>query len=66
MKFWAVYRLDEAAPDMDRKETGMSKPQPMRLETGGRIDRDKPLLFTFDGKRYGGFAGDTLASAITG
>ena len=42
----------------------MSKPQPMRLETGGRIDREKPLSFTFDGKRYGGFTGDTLASAL--
>ena len=36
----------------------------MRLETGGRIDRDKPLSFTFDGKQYGGFKGDTLASAL--
>lgn len=42
----------------------MSKPQPMRLETGGRIDRDKPLSFTFNGKQYGGFKGDTLASAL--
>ncbi len=42
----------------------MSKSQPMRLETGGRIDRDKPLSFTFDGKKYAGFEGDTLASAL--
>ena len=42
----------------------MNKTQPMRLETGGRIDREKPLSFTFDGKRYSGFAGDTLASAL--
>ena len=42
----------------------MNKTQLMRLETGGRIDRDKPLSFTFDGKRYGGFKGETLASAL--
>ncbi len=42
----------------------MSESQPMRLETGGRIDRNKPLSFTFDGKKYTGFEGDTLASAL--
>ncbi|TQV83300.1 sarcosine oxidase subunit alpha family protein [Denitrobaculum tricleocarpae] len=35
-----------------------------RLENGGLIDRSKRLNFTFDGKRYGGFSGDTLASAL--
>lgn len=35
-----------------------------RLESGGLIDRGKRLNFTFDGKRYSGFAGDTLASAL--
>jgi sarcosine oxidase subunit alpha len=35
-----------------------------RLATGGRIDRARPLSFTFDGRRYAGFAGDTLASAL--
>jgi len=35
-----------------------------RLEKGGRIDRNRPLTFEFDGKRYWGFAGDTLASAL--
>ncbi|MFP6773636.1 MAG: 2Fe-2S iron-sulfur cluster-binding protein [Alphaproteobacteria bacterium] len=35
-----------------------------RLPSGGRIDRGKPLSFTFDGRRYQGFAGDTLASAL--
>jgi heterotetrameric sarcosine oxidase alpha subunit len=35
-----------------------------RLLSGGMIDRAKPLAFTFDGKRYSGFAGDTLASAL--
>ena len=36
----------------------------MRLASGGRINRDKPLQFTFDGKTYGGYEGDTLASAL--
>ncbi|MBV7395969.1 sarcosine oxidase subunit alpha family protein [Mameliella sediminis] len=31
---------------------------------GGLIDRNKPMSFTFDGKRYSGFQGDTLASAL--
>jgi sarcosine oxidase subunit alpha len=35
-----------------------------RLAQGGRIDRDAPLSFTFDGRVYRGFAGDTLASAL--
>jgi sarcosine oxidase subunit alpha len=35
-----------------------------RLSEGGRIDRDKTLAFTFNGRRYTGFAGDTLASAL--
>ena len=35
-----------------------------RLSEGGRIDRTKPLSFLFDGRRYHGFSGDTLASAL--
>ncbi|MBV9975875.1 MAG: sarcosine oxidase subunit alpha family protein [Hyphomicrobiales bacterium] len=35
-----------------------------RLNAGGRIDRSRPLRFTFDRKVYEGFAGDTLASAL--
>ncbi len=35
-----------------------------RMPSGGRIDSEKPLSFTFDGQRYRGFAGDTLASAL--
>ena len=38
--------------------------QPNRLDAGGRIDRSKPLSFSFNGKVYRGFAGDTLASAL--
>ncbi|MCG6885440.1 MAG: sarcosine oxidase subunit alpha family protein [Silicimonas sp.] len=36
----------------------------MRIATGGLIDREKPIRFTFDGKPVTGFAGDTVASAL--
>jgi sarcosine oxidase subunit alpha len=36
----------------------------LRLLSGGRIDRDRPLAFTFNGASYRGYAGDTLASAL--
>jgi heterotetrameric sarcosine oxidase alpha subunit len=35
-----------------------------RLPIGGRIDRSRPIRFSFDGKSYSGFTGDTLASAL--
>jgi sarcosine oxidase subunit alpha len=35
-----------------------------RTATGGRIDRDATLGFTFDGQSYTGHRGDTLASAL--
>ena len=35
-----------------------------RSNRGGRIDRSRELSFTFNGKRYTGYAGDTLASAL--
>ncbi|MCB2101747.1 MAG: (2Fe-2S)-binding protein, partial [Rhodobacterales bacterium] len=35
-----------------------------RLSAGGAVDRGRPLRFTFDGRAYQGFAGDTLASAL--
>ncbi|PVY60599.1 heterotetrameric sarcosine oxidase alpha subunit [Cupriavidus alkaliphilus] len=38
--------------------------QKHRLGTGGRINRGKPLSFTFNGRVYQGFQGDTLASAL--
>ncbi|WP_299199953.1 sarcosine oxidase subunit alpha family protein [uncultured Amphritea sp.] len=38
--------------------------QQNRLTSGGRIDRSKPLTFTYNGKQYKGFQGDTLASAM--
>jgi sarcosine oxidase subunit alpha len=38
--------------------------QPNRLQSGGRVDRGKPLSFTFNGQRLQGYAGDTVASAL--
>ena len=38
--------------------------QTHRTGRGGRIDRSAPLEFTFDGARYTGYRGDTLASAL--
>ncbi|MFM5893850.1 MAG: 2Fe-2S iron-sulfur cluster-binding protein [Novosphingobium sp.] len=35
-----------------------------RLGEGGRIDRSRPVNFSFDGVTYQGYAGDTLASAL--
>jgi sarcosine oxidase subunit alpha len=35
-----------------------------RTPDGGRIDRSRPLEFSFDGRRYVGCHGDTLASAL--
>jgi sarcosine oxidase subunit alpha len=38
--------------------------QPFRLPAGGLIDRARPVSFTFDGRRFAGYEGDTLASAL--
>ncbi len=38
--------------------------QPFRIAAGGRIERDRTLSFTFDGRALTGCAGDTLASAL--
>ena len=37
---------------------------PFRIPAGGRIDRDAPLGFSLDGRRFTGYRGDTLASAL--
>ena len=37
---------------------------PRRLPAGGRIDRSRTFAFRFDGRRYTGHPGDTLASAL--
>ncbi|MEM9277357.1 MAG: sarcosine oxidase subunit alpha family protein [Pseudomonadota bacterium] len=38
--------------------------QKNRLPNGGTIIRERPVTFSFDGKSYSGFEGDTLASAL--
>ncbi len=35
-----------------------------RLSSGGRIDRNRPVTFKFNGRKLTGFAGDTVASAL--
>ncbi len=35
-----------------------------RIASAGRVDRTKKLTFTFNGRTYSGYAGDTLASAL--
>ncbi|MEZ5933389.1 MAG: sarcosine oxidase subunit alpha [Alphaproteobacteria bacterium] len=38
--------------------------QANRLSAGGRIDRGRPIDFTFNGQHLQGYGGDTLASAL--
>ncbi len=38
--------------------------QLFRFDSGGDIDRTKPLTFTFNDVKYTGYQGDTLASAL--
>ncbi|BCG82904.1 MULTISPECIES: sarcosine oxidase subunit alpha family protein [unclassified Mesorhizobium] len=35
-----------------------------RFEVGGALDRDRPVEFSFNGRRLQGYTGDTLASAL--
>ena len=35
-----------------------------RLEKGGLIHRDKPVAFSFNGRKLSGFEGDSIASAL--
>ncbi|MBA77926.1 MAG: sarcosine oxidase subunit alpha [Tistrella sp.] len=39
-------------------------PAGFRVPGRGRVDHGRPVTFTFDGRRYQGFAGDTVASAL--
>ncbi|MFF4275172.1 sarcosine oxidase subunit delta family protein [Streptomyces sp. NPDC001536] len=43
---------------------GGGETNPFRHPTRGRINRETPLTFTFDGTEYTGYQGDTLASAL--
>ena len=59
--FLATYRSGEPRPTPADAARDASD---FRTPSGGRIDRARPLRFTFDGRRYQGLAGDTLASAL--
>lgn len=38
--------------------------QKNRLRSGGRIDRTKPVTFSYNNREYQGYQGDTIASAL--
>ena len=59
--FLATYRAGEPMPERARRRQAVSG---RRIDSGGRVDRSRAIRFTFDGKAYSGFAGDTLASAL--
>ncbi|KQS05002.1 glycine cleavage system protein T [Sphingomonas sp. Leaf357] len=42
----------------------MTGGQTARVAAGGRVDRSRPLSFTWEKRSYTGYAGDTLASAL--
>ncbi len=54
-------RVTSATPQEMRRA---ARAQERRLADGGLIDRKDHRSFTFDGKSYEGFGGDTLASAL--
>jgi sarcosine oxidase subunit alpha len=58
--------VEGAAPleDGTSRGGGGEETHPFRHPAHGRIHRDTPLTFTFDGTEYQGYKGDTLASAL--
>ena len=60
--FLATYKTGE--PQAEPGENRRAGPVSFRTAARGRVDRSRPLHFTFDGRAYRGFAGDTLASAL--
>ncbi|WP_460061163.1 sarcosine oxidase subunit delta family protein [Streptomyces sp. YKOK-I1] len=55
---------EDAAGTPAGLSVGAESPAGFRHPMLGRIDRDTPLTFTFDGTEYQGYRGDTLASAL--
>jgi sarcosine oxidase subunit alpha len=53
-----------AAAAAARAPAAAAARQPFRRATGGLVDRSVTLDFAFDGRRYAGHPGDTLASAL--
>ena len=61
---WIVVGARHPHPRGARRNARLGRRRMSRFAEGGLIDRTKPLAFTFDGKPYRGYAGDTLASAL--
>ena len=60
-----VHAEDAPAPPVEAKREVAEGHGPFRVAKGGtRIDRRRPVTFSFDGREYQGFEGDTLASAL--
>lgn len=53
--------MPQSSPSTPRKASGSTE---FRLPSGGSVDRNVALRFSFDGRNYVGLAGDTLASAL--
>ena len=49
---------------MVSRSTACGSPHTKPQSSFTRIDQNAPVNFTFDGRKYRGFAGDTLASAL--
>ncbi|WP_405725902.1 sarcosine oxidase subunit alpha family protein [Streptomyces sp. NBC_00028] len=61
---WGSPRSSEAESGGGTGRGGGGENPPFRHPTRGRIDREHPLTFTFDGIEYHANKGDTLASAL--
>src|SRR5579859_4410858 len=58
---WASARRSRRAAGRERRARMSAQ---LRIPSGGRVDRARPLNFRFDGRSFRGLAGDTLASAL--
>jgi sarcosine oxidase subunit alpha len=56
--------LGAEPPELSGRGGVGEEAQPFRHPTRGRINRNTPLTFTFDGTEHQGYEGDTLASAL--
>ncbi|NEC85536.1 sarcosine oxidase subunit delta family protein [Streptomyces sp. SID12501] len=56
--------LGAEPPELSGRGGSGEETQLFRHPTRGRVNRNTPLTFTFDGTEYQGYEGDTLASAL--
>ncbi|MGY1500735.1 sarcosine oxidase subunit delta family protein [Streptomyces sp. QTS52] len=56
--------LGAEPPELSGRGGAGEESQPFRHPTRGRVNRNTPLTFTFDGTEHQGYEGDTLASAL--